>query len=353
MDWYLYAELAGRWSENSAGNRLQAGTMSIRSHNRGAASRYTLRAERELQAPILLATTLAAALPAAPPPPPATSVLIPTAYKYLLLVMDNVDNYCDPTQPILRGDYAQATGTPASPYLEQTQVNYTHDQASQFGSHTIREELAGSSIPQGNMNDSLYLPAEPLPLPLPLPPMIVPSQPFFAPQTAVALPSQSMRAPSPVTRPTPAPVVPPIQSCNQSTLDPIVALEEAIDAKNKLVLFRLNHVHFHGLKGSDRMLSYPDLNLQGKMLDEYRNILQSGIPRRFVFNPEDWDTAFKSLGETGFHLFRMEELKIAAIQEINLPAMEKGLALYVRLYPLDTNIAYHASALQVPGTTNL
>jgi hypothetical protein len=157
-----------------------------------------------------------------------------------------------------------------------------------------------------------------------------------------------------------------------------VALEEAINAKNKHILFRLGHIYYPRFKhvlSALGMPTYSELNLPGTMMEEYLKILQLSMLRQFVVNQEDWNIAFKLLGAAAFRLFHTEEMEIAAskgrlclyiyiyieapvntscvVQGHHLPAIDQELGSYIQFNHSDVDTTHQTSALQVLDTSNL
>ncbi|KAF8678705.1 hypothetical protein RhiXN_07312 [Rhizoctonia solani] len=135
-------------------------------------------------------------------------------------------------------------------------------------------------------------------------------------------------------------------------LAPEVVEQTADELRDLIILFRLNQIHNGFLTFRKvSLVPYSNLGLLRTPIQEYRAII-SGTPR-FVFKQNDWDRAFEVLGEVGFHVFRREELQIAAREKVILPKMEKRLKSYVERYPLDAAIDRHFRSFKLPTPTSL
>ncbi|CAE6472036.1 unnamed protein product [Rhizoctonia solani] len=188
-------------------------------------------------------------------------------------------------------------------------------------------------------NDIPQAPSLPV-APLLQTPGIVSPQPVLAPQATLV--PQSIPLPQP-----PQPVsqlvfqyAPP----PQIPLGPSKAMEAAIEAKNKLMIFRLHQIHKPSMRNQPYLRPYSDLGLKRGQAEEYQAVVEGGVPL-FVFETADWDTAMKLLTETAFHVFRREELEKAEREGRILPPMEPKLAFYVHFFPLTEEIDHCLSQL--------
>ncbi|EUC62426.1 hypothetical protein RSOL_420290, partial [Rhizoctonia solani AG-3 Rhs1AP] len=209
--------------------------------------------------------------------------------------------------------------------------------------------------------------------PMPQPPVVVPSQPFFAPQLAFsiqpalgfpqavpgtqvplstfeALPQPpmlslsnyrstqpflnllSLHRPPPLSRRAlpPAPA-----SAPQPILSPECVEKEAVRARRILALFRINQKHNPSVRSSDpdsELKLCSKLGLTRRIAVEYRAVLEEGIPL-FVSQTTDWDAAFSLLGEITFHMFRGKELEKAQRMGRTLPPLRPVLEQYINMFP--------------------
>ncbi|CEL53962.1 hypothetical protein RSOLAG1IB_06745 [Rhizoctonia solani AG-1 IB] len=272
--------------------------------------------------------------------------------------MDKAPKYYVPNQSNPSGSRAQSNSTPAPPHREPIRTNYianqqtysrvnpinpnsstshsrpVHNQVSLINIRPIprqemnafnaymREQSASSSNTQRNTSNQPNPLAKPSPQPRT--PLVAPPQSSPAPRTDV--PSLSQSAPTlaaasqmaSVPPADPVPQEPRKQRRTELDLGLSVALEEAINAKNKYILFRLGHIYYPRFKhviSALGMPTYSELNLPGTMMEEYLKILQLSMLRQFVVNQEDWNIAFKLLGAAAFRLFYTEEMEIAASKD--------------------------------------
>ncbi|CCO28363.1 hypothetical protein BN14_02358 [Rhizoctonia solani AG-1 IB] len=309
--------------------------------------------------------------------------------------MDKDPKYYVPNQSNPSGSGAQSNSTHAPPHREPIRTNYfaneqtysrvnpinpnsstshsrpVHNQVSLINIRPIprqemnafnaymREQSASSSNTQRNTSNQPNFLAKPLPQPRT---PVAPPQSFFA--LRIDVPSLSQSAPT-LAAATQTASVPPADPVSQEPrkqrrteldLGLSVALEEAINAKNKHILFRLGHIYYPRFKhvlSALGMPTYSELNLPGTMMEEYLKILQLSMLRQFVVNQEDWNIAFKLLGAAAFRLFHTEEMEIAASKGHHLPAIDQELGSYIQFNHSDVDTTHQTSALQVLDTSNL
>ncbi|CAE6354811.1 unnamed protein product [Rhizoctonia solani] len=157
---------------------------------------------------------------------------------------------------------------------------------------------------------------------------------------------------TPIVQQTPRPIVRRRRRTAQpypqnSALTPEVAKGEAIRLRDKIILFRLNQAYNLNIRiRKSRLLPYSELGLTGTPLEEYEEII--GNVSRFVFKKGDWGRAFELLGEAAFHVFKREEMDIAAGEGFILPNMEERLKCYVEFYPHDAGVDHYFKEFQLP-----